>query len=91
MFLTLIAIITSVISAVYYLNIIKETFFYTPNYNINPLLKNLTIPLNVYDKYNNCIKSINFNHNNITIASPISFTISVITLIILLFMFMNKE
>jgi NADH-ubiquinone oxidoreductase chain 2 len=91
MFLTLVAIITSVISAVYYLNIIKETFFYTPNYNINPLLKNLAIPLNVYDKYNNCIKSVSFNHNNITISSPISFTISVITLIILLFMFMNKE
>jgi NADH-ubiquinone oxidoreductase chain 2 len=91
MFLTLVAIITSVISAVYYLNIIKETFFYTPNYNINPLLKNLAIPLNVYDKYNNCIKSVSFYHNNITISSPISFTISVITLIILLFMFMNKE
>jgi NADH-ubiquinone oxidoreductase chain 2 len=90
-FLSLIAILTSVISAAYYLNILKETFFYSSEYNINPLLKDLTMYGNIYDKSKNLIKSISFNYKNLTISSPIAFTISVITLIILLFMFMNKE
>jgi NADH-ubiquinone oxidoreductase chain 2 len=90
-FLTLIAILTSVISAVYYLNLIKEIFFYTPDYSINPLLKNLTMYININDKYNNFVKSIEYKYNNITISSPLAFTISIITLIILLFMFISKE
>ena len=90
-FLSLVAITTSVISAVYYLNLIKEIFFYSPSYNINPALKNLIIHGSIYDKYNNLIKSIHFKHDNIVISSPIAFTISTITLIILIFMFINKE
>jgi NADH-ubiquinone oxidoreductase chain 2 len=90
-FLSLVAITTSVISAVYYLNLIKEIFFYSPSYNINPALKNLIIHGSIYDKYNNFIKSIQFKHDNIVISSPIAFTISTITLIILIFMFINKE
>src|SRR5271155_3646142 len=39
-FITLIAILTSVISAVYYLNIIKQVFFDSPEYVINPELDN---------------------------------------------------
>ena len=35
-FLALVAILTSVISAVYYLNIIKQIFFDKPEYKINP-------------------------------------------------------
>ena len=38
--LALIAILTSVISAVYYLNIIKQVFFDKSEYKINPELKN---------------------------------------------------
>ena len=34
--LTLVAILTSVISAVYYLNIIKQVFFDKSEYKINP-------------------------------------------------------
>ena len=90
-FLSLIAILTSVIGAVYYLNIIKEIFFYLPNYKINPLLQNLSMNGNIYDNNNNLIKSITFDYKNMTIASPIAITISIITLIILLFMFFNKE
>jgi len=90
-FLSLIAILTSVIGAVYYLNVIKEIFFYLPNYKINPLLQNLSMNGNIYDNNNNLIKSITFNYKNMTIASPIAITISIITLIILLFMFFNKE
>lgn len=42
-FLTLVAILTSVISAVYYLNIIKEVFFYKSDYNINLALHNMDL------------------------------------------------
>nr|YP_009255480.1 NADH dehydrogenase subunit 2 [Nectria cinnabarina]AND76627.1 NADH dehydrogenase subunit 2 [Nectria cinnabarina] len=90
-FLSLIAILTSVIGAVYYLGIVKEMFFSLPEYKINPLLENLILKGNVLDKNNKIIKKLNFNYNNIVISSPISFVISTITLIILLFLFMNKE
>jgi NADH-ubiquinone oxidoreductase chain 2 len=90
-FLSLIAILTSVIGGVYYLNIIKEIFFYSPQYKINPLLENLNINGNVYDKKNILVKSIIFNYKNIVMASPMAITISIITLVILLFIFMNKE
>ena len=90
-FLVLIAILTSVISAVYYLNIVKEMFFHLPKYNINPLIKNITIHGNISDNKNNVIKFVSFKYNNIVISSPISFIISTITLIILLFIFINKE
>jgi NADH-ubiquinone oxidoreductase chain 2 len=89
-FLSLVGILTSVIGAVYYLNIIKEIFFYSPEYKVNPLMKNITIKGNIY-RDNNMVKSITFNYKNIVMSSPISLSISVITLIILLFMFMNKE
>nr|YP_009003976.1 NADH dehydrogenase subunit 2 [Colletotrichum lindemuthianum]AHI96215.1 NADH dehydrogenase subunit 2 [Colletotrichum lindemuthianum]ATQ37147.1 NADH dehydrogenase subunit 2 [Colletotrichum lindemuthianum]ATQ37169.1 NADH dehydrogenase subunit 2 [Colletotrichum lindemuthianum] len=90
-FITLIAILTSVVGGVYYLTIVKEIFFYTPQYKVNPLLENLTLYGNIYDKYNNFIKSLEFKHNNIVIASPMAFVISLITLIILLFIFINNE
>src|SRR6202012_1886970 len=48
-FLTLIAILTSVIGAVYYLNIIKEIFFYSSEYKINPLIKNLNLKGTIYN------------------------------------------
>jgi NADH-ubiquinone oxidoreductase chain 2 len=90
-FLSLVGIITSVIGAVYYLNVIKEIFFYSPEYKINPLIKNITIKGNIYDNNNNIVKCVTFNYKNIVMSSPISLSISIITLIILLFMFMNKE
>ncbi|WDK23848.1 NADH dehydrogenase subunit 2 (mitochondrion) [Colletotrichum graminicola] len=90
-FITLIAILTSVVGGVYYLTIVKEIFFYKPEYKVNPLLENLTLHGNVYDKSNNFIKSLEFKHNNIVIASPIALVISVITLVILLFVFINNE
>ena len=92
-FLSLVAILTSVIGAVYYLNVIKEIFFYSPEYKINPLLKNVILKGNIYDKNNRLITTnpILFKYENITISSPMAITISIITLIILLFIFMNKE
>lgn len=97
-FLSLIAILTSVIGAIYYLSIIKEMFFSLPDYKINPLLENLVLKGNILSASSSdkgasskIIKKVNFNYNNIAISSPISFVISTITLVILLFLFMNKE
>lgn len=83
-FLVLVAILTSVISAVYYLTLIKEIFFYSNEYKENTfLLKKL------YKFNSNNLD--NTRSHNIIISSPFAFTISFITLIILLFLFMNKE
>src|ERR1700709_817072 len=97
-FITLVAILTSVISAVYYLNIISQVFFDKPEYIINPAIKNINMyaSLDVVDN-NSTIKSfkvseeISYKYNNIVLASYLTITISVLTLIILLFMFMPQE
>lgn len=90
-FLSLIAITTSVIGGIYYLGIIKEMFFSLPDYKVNTLLENLVLKGNVLNNNKKVIKNINFKYNNIVISSPIAFVISNITLIILLFIFMNQE
>jgi NADH-ubiquinone oxidoreductase chain 2 len=90
-FLSLVAILTSVISGVYYLNITKEIFFYSSPYKLNPVMSNLEINGNIYNQKNDLIKSVKFNYKNVTISSPMSISISIITLVILLFIFMNKE
>jgi len=91
LFLSLIAILTSVIGAVYYLNIIKEIYFYTPQYKINPLLKNLEFNGNFYNKQKKVVQTVKFKYKDLTINSIMSITISILTLIILLFIFINKE
>jgi NADH-ubiquinone oxidoreductase chain 2 len=85
-FLSLVAILTSVIGGIYYLSIIKEMFFDLPEYKINTLFQGKG---NIVNKTG--AKNVNFDYRNIAISSPISFVISVITLIILLFIFINKE
>lgn len=86
-FITIVAILTSVIGGVYYLTLVKEIFFHSPTYKVNPLLENLTIPAKIEPGS----KEVYIKHDNIVLSSPIAFTISVITLIILLFIFINKE
>jgi NADH-ubiquinone oxidoreductase chain 2 len=105
-FLTLVAILTSVISAVYYLNIIKEVFFDKSDYKINPELNNMVLHGSIIKKgistegstegYTKMIsetkkKEINFKLNNIVLSSSLTITISVLTLIILLFIFIPRE
>jgi NADH-ubiquinone oxidoreductase chain 2 len=90
-FLALVGILTSVIGAVYYLNIVKEIFFYSPEYKINPIIQNIQIKGNIYNNDGSLQNSVNFNYKNILISSPMSISISIITLIIVLFIFMNKE
>jgi NADH-ubiquinone oxidoreductase chain 2 len=90
-FLSLVAILTSVIGAVYYLSIIKEMFFSLPEYKFNTLLDNLKLKANILNKNNKKIKSIEFTYKNVVLSSPITFVISSITNLILLFLFLNKE
>lgn len=89
-FLTLIAILTSVVSAVYYLNIIKQIFFETPDYKPNPVLenKNLEIILLKGDTFVNKIK---MTRSNIILSSTLSITISIITFILILFILIPEE
>ena len=89
-FLSLVAILTSVVGSVYYLNVIKEIFFYRPEYKINSLLKDKKFSSYIYNN-NVLVKNLEFKYNNIVMSSPISITISSITLVILLFILMNRE
>jgi NADH-ubiquinone oxidoreductase chain 2 len=89
-FLTLVAILVSVISAVYYLNVIKQIFFDKPEYKINPELQGIKIHGNIV-KNNKLIKNLTFNYNSIVLSSSLTISISVLTLIILLFIFIPKE
>lgn len=85
-FITLIAILTSVISAVYYLNIIKQVFFDKAEYKLNQDLKDVSLHANVL-KNNVLVEKLTFNINSIVLSSYLTITISILTLIILLFVF----
>jgi len=82
-FTVIIAIITSVISAVYYLILIKNIYFEKTEYKLNnKIIQNI----NKYAEVNNYIK-----HNNIIISSSLSLIISIITLIIMFFIIFNYD
>ena len=92
-FIVLIAILTSVIGGVYYLNIVKETFFFKrENTFIDPYFEHYyEISGSLQNGSGKEIKKISVDYPNIVLSSPIAFTISVITLMILLFIFINNE
>ena len=82
-FTVIIAIIASVISAVYYLILIKNIYFEKTEYKYNEkIIQNI----NKNVKMNNYVK-----HENIILSSSLSLIISIITLIIMLFIFFNYE
>src|SRR6202041_3347152 len=80
-FLALVAILTSVISAVYYLNIIKQVFFDKSEYKVNPEVTNINLHGNII-KNNVLIKRLTFNTNSIVLSSYLTITISILTLAI---------
>jgi NADH-ubiquinone oxidoreductase chain 2 len=88
-FITLIAVFTSVISAVYYLFIVKTMFFDNHSYIYYNKLQNIKIPALVLRK-EKIIGKIYFN-SEFALSSSFSIIISILTLIILLFMFMPNE
>ena len=88
-FLTLIAIVTSVISTVYYLNIIKQMFFHNHDYKLSEIIKNIKFITKISstlfkDKTN---YNIEFRFSDIRLSSFFSITISVLTLTLLLFIY----
>jgi NADH-ubiquinone oxidoreductase chain 2 len=89
-FLTLVAILTSVISAVYYLNIIKEIFFDKPEYKVNPLIADVDMYATITKK-NGLVEKLSFKYDSIILSSHLTITISILTLIILLFILMPQE
>lgn len=91
-FMTLVAILTSVISAYYYLAIIKQMFFDKTEYQLNPVLKNLTVKGNIVKQSTQkLIENTEISLENIVLSSSLSTTISVLTLTILLFIFIPQE
>lgn len=100
-FMTLVAILTSVIGAGYYLNLIKQIFFFKDNYKINPSISNLNLvgyisPASFSSKNNTlnnetCAEGVKFNANSITINSALSSTISILTLLLILFIYIPGE
>lgn len=96
-FMSLVAIITSVIGAGYYLNLVKQIFFFKQDYKINPAINNLK--LTGYIIPSNSIENNQKNHNNlvtfmpenITINSSLSTSISILTLLLVLFIYIPGE
>lgn len=89
-FITLVAILTSVISAVYYLNIVKEIFFDKPEYKVNPYISDVDMYATITKK-NGLVKKLSFKYDSIILSSHLTITISILTLIILLFILMPQE
>lgn len=100
-FMSLVAILTSVIGAAYYLNLVKQIFFYKENYKVNPSVNNLDLvgyilPVNSYAlRENKGLQRknhvITFKPENITINSSLSTSISVLTLLLTLFIYIPGE
>lgn len=92
-FMALVAILTSVISAVYYLNIIKQIFFDQPDYIIKEDIKSLNLHANIVNNYSSVEKSQirNFKIDSIALSSPLTITISSLTIVIVIFMFTPEE
>ena len=89
-FMCLVAILTSVISAVYYLAIIKQIFFDKNDYRLNDELITFDGDGLIAEK-NTVVKKVNIKINHIVISSSLSLSISVITLVIASFIFIPEE
>ena len=109
-FMALIAILTSVVGAGYYLNLVKQIFFYKQDYQKNPSLlpnhmnegffKNSFvsnshlvgyISLNGKNDVQKPNKKVWFKPENITVNSSLSGSISIITLLLILFIYMPTQ
>ncbi len=90
-FMSLVAILTSVISAVYYLAIIKQIFFDKPDYTLNNELTNLNAEGLIAEKNTIISKKVVITINNVVLSSSLSLSISIITLLIALFIFIPEE
>jgi NADH-ubiquinone oxidoreductase chain 2 len=89
-FMSLVAILTSVISAVYYLAIIKQIFFDKNDYTLNEELHDFNADGLIAEK-SSIVKKVNIKIKDIVISSSLSLSISIITLVITLFIFIPEE
>lgn len=87
-FLTLIGVLTSVISAVYYLLIVKTMFFDEHTYTLKKKFQDMSMSALII-KNNKVVNTIQLD--KVSLSSSLSITISILTLVILLFMFMPNE
>ena len=90
-FMSLVAILTSVIGAGYYLNLIKQIFFYDNDYEINSATNKLDVTGYISSSYGKDLKKITFTPENVVLSSSLSSTISIITLLLLLFIYIPEE
>lgn len=91
-FITLVAILTSVISAVYYLAVIKQIFFDKNEYMLNPVLKDLKFTgLVQYSSYKSLEENITLTVHNIVLSNYLTITISNLTLLVVMFVFTPQE
>jgi NADH-ubiquinone oxidoreductase chain 2 len=89
-FISLVAVLTSVIGAVYYLNIIKQVFFDSQEYSMNEDINNMSLQGSIV-KDNKVVNNLTFGYNNIILSKSLTITISVLTLLTLLFIFMPDQ
>jgi NADH-ubiquinone oxidoreductase chain 2 len=89
-FITLLAILTSVISGVYYLVVIQKIFFDKSEYEKNNKLKDFHINI-ISLKKREVINTVKVNTSNITLSSSLTCNISILTLGITLFIFIPQE
>jgi len=90
LFISLIAIITSVIAAAYYLGIIKYVFFHKPIYKLDPMHANNYLKGTINGK-NNTSNNVLFNHKNIMLSNYLTITISIFTLFITMFILSPQQ
>ena len=91
-FITLVAILTSVISAVYYLAVIKQIFFEKNEYILNPVLKDVKFTgLVKYLSIKSLEEKITFTVGDIVLSNYLTITISSLTLLLVLFVFTPQE
>lgn len=91
-FITLVAILTSVISAVYYLAVIKQIFFEKNEYILNPVLKDLKFTgLVQYSSNKSADENVTLTVHNIVLSNYLTITISNLTLLVVMFVFTPQE
>ena len=96
-FFTFIAILTSVISAVYYLGVLKQIFFHEHEYKLNQELEDITLKGSVIssivlnDGRENNVDSFSFRAHNMVLSSSLTIIISSLTLVLLLFIFTPQQ
>ena len=93
-FLSFVAILTSVISAVYYLNVVKEVFFEKPHYELYKEIESSSTEKNtvfLQSYRTGKEKLVFFDLKDIVLSSYLTITISSLTLFLLLFIFTSSE